>query len=997
MTFLDRSSELDTALGPEQAPSAPAPAPMDGGATTVPLTPGIPRITVRPRYFKSRHDELDSALSDGAPNGEGQNAGASFADRFTGFDIPEKPGALADRLRHSADLKIAKDDFGGAVDTFTANALNTWLLNIPRNAKAAVKSLESGEPFSREYEKTKDVEEAGARLNPKAAIAGDVAGVGAGMMTLPGIAGGANIAARAGRAAITAGLYGGTADLFDKKDPVHAALAAGLSAALGGVMAPAAEKIIGFIANRVKAGVTIDKFLGPDGMLTPEAEKAVRAAGINPELFTKVLHRKMAGAFMEKGQNPAVAREAAADEFGIGLNRGQAEQDMSKIREADLAARGASGEEAQKVAVAAERAQSEETAQASRNIGTDLAGARTIVDTPHSAGATINAEVGGQAARARAQVEAAEGAAAGEGVAARGAVDAQGRAIGDRIRGGRPELERPETAGEIAGNATREEAQRQYANYGNLYRDAFSREGMFNVDAFRGVGQRIKENISPEHIIDDLTTPQASRAIQFIDQQISHLQIQNRASPGGMVPADGDVRLVGVNLRGLEQVRKGLNVFYGNAANSSDRRAIRAVIDSYDGQIEHAMSNGLFVGDEAALPALREARAAFTRYLRTFTSQRAGDDVGRAMDHIVERGATAEEVARMLYGESRIGNSGLSVRLADRLRTTLGENSESWAAIRQGAWQRISQPRGRDGEIDTARAATNIENFAGTTLAQRLFTAEERAAMTNHARAIRQLEGAIESSPATRDAALARDGYERVFADVGAGGSPGVVLNNIIAGRATAEETAHTLFNAISSGNPGNAVRAIDAIERIAGRDSDSIAAMRQGVWQRLTQNAEGKDQPGAQKLAQNLNEFLNGRGRTIAERLYTAEQRATMQRYADVAKMMAIPKGARTNSDTAPALLALLRQHGEKVAIGIGAAVEGMTGGITAGVVGGFAGKGASASINKLLGATDKARALKRVQDLYSKVPPEKPKVSAPGVAPGAGVGAGLFGGRTF
>ena len=39
------------------------------------------------------------------------------------------------------------------------------------------------------------------------------------------------------------------------------------------------------------------------------------------------------------------------------------------------------------------------------------------------------------------------------------------------------------------------------------------------------------------------------------------------------------------------------------------------------------------------------------------------------------------------------------------------------------------------------------------------------------------------------------------------------------------------------------------------------MAAVRQGVWQKLTQAAAGKDQPGAQKAMQAINEFLNGSG----------------------------------------------------------------------------------------------------------------------------------------
>ncbi len=169
--------------------------------------------------------------------------------------------------------------------------------------------------------------------------------------------------------------------------------------------------------------------------------------------------------------------------------------------------------------------------------------------------------------------------------------------------------------------------------------------------------------------------------------------------------------------------------------------------------------------------------------------------------------------------------------------------------------------------------------------------------------------------PETAAAGRAARGYEAMFGGEGIGGPQQAVFRRIVEGAATPEETATAVFNAIGSGNPGNAVRMIDAIERIVGSPSPTMAAMRQGVWQRLTQAAAGKDQPGAQKLAQSINEFLNGRGRSISERLYTPAELELMQRYADVVKRTVIPKYARTNSDTAPAVAGMVRRAAFSVA----------------------------------------------------------------------------------
>ncbi len=69
------------------------------------------------------------------------------------------------------------------------------------------------------------------------------------------------------------------------------------------------------------------------------------------------------------------------------------------------------------------------------------------------------------------------------------------------------------------------------------------------------------------------------------------------------------------------------------------------------------------------------------------------------------------------------------------------------------------------------------------------------------------------------------------------------------------------------------------------------------------------------------------------------------MRRYADVLKKTVIPKYARTNSDTAPALLAALHRFGSAITSAIGAAVEGVTGGLAGYAVGSLLKKGTSAA----------------------------------------------------
>ena len=191
--------------------------------------------------------------------------------------------------------------------------------------------------------------------------------------------------------------------------------------------------------------------------------------------------------------------------------------------------------------------------------------------------------------------------------------------------------------------------------------------------------------------------------------------------------------------------------------------------------------------------------------------------------------------------------------------------------------------------------------------------------MRSHAQGIRDLDRNIEQLPAVQGAERARQAYQDMFGGAELGGAPRAVFQRMVEGTATPEEITNSIFKVIGAGNPGHVTRALQAIERIVGPDSDAMAAVRQGVWQKLTQAAAGKDQPGAQKKMQAINEFLSGAGKTIAEQLYSPKELALMQRYADAIKLTIIPPRAATRSDTAVAGFAAARKYAGMLGAALG------------------------------------------------------------------------------
>ena len=141
-----------------------------------------------------------------------------------------------------------------------------------------------------------------------------------------------------------------------------------------------------------------------------------------------------------------------------------------------------------------------------------------------------------------------------------------------------------------------------------------------------------------------------------------------------------------------------------------------------------------------------DARQAYSTYRQTFTPRGAGDDVGRAMERIVgkngQQGATPTEVANYLYGNAKVGGTGLSVRLAQRLQNVLGSDSPEWAAVRQGLWSGLSEATEGTTEFGAQKAANRVSEFlngSGKPLSQIVFNGAERELMARYAGLQRQL------------------------------------------------------------------------------------------------------------------------------------------------------------------------------------------------------------------------------------------------------------------
>jgi hypothetical protein len=107
------------------------------------------------------------------------------------------------------------------------------------------------------------------------------------------------------------------------------------------------------------------------------------------------------------------------------------------------------------------------------------------------------------------------------------------------------------------------------------------------------------------------------------------------------------------------------------------------------------------------------------------------------------------------------------------------------------------------------------------------------------------------------------------------------VINRIVTGEVTPQEVANYVIGATKVGSKGVSSRLLTRITEATGGDPEAIGAIRAGVWNRLSQTTEGATEKAPEKIANDINEFLNGSGRDVARRLFTEPQQNLMRSYA--------------------------------------------------------------------------------------------------------------------
>lgn len=102
-------------------------------------------------------------------------------------------------------------------------------------------------------------------------------------------------------------------------------------------------------------------------------------------------------------------------------------------------------------------------------------------------------------------------------------------------------------------------------------------------------------------------------------------------------------------------------------------------------------------------------------------------------------------------------------------------------------------------------------------------------------------------------------------------------------------------------------------LKRLLGADSAEWSGVRQAVWLRATRAGDEAMNPA--KIAKNLDGLLKGDGKGLAHVVFSTDERAAMESFGNVMRMLSLPKSGMNNSNTANRLIPQLQRWGSTVA----------------------------------------------------------------------------------
>lgn len=234
--------------------------------------------------------------------------------------------------------------------------------------------------------------------------------------------------------------------------------------------------------------------------------------------------------------------------------------------------------------------------------------------------------------------------------------------------------------------------------------------------------------------------------------------------------------------------------------------------------------------------------------------------------------------------------------------------------------------------------------------------------------------GAFNGNPAAvnawNDARAASAAFKSKFSGDGPAANK---MRAIIGRNGQSEITPNDVADSIygSSGvNPNSTnVGVANRVKAALGEQSPEWAAVKQGLWSRLTEKGPGQTEMGPEMISNRIAKFLDGDGKEMAETVFNPQDRSLIRQFGDLQRKLVVPKTGFNSSDTATFTDRSLKAIGGKIAFYIGMKLGEHVGGGTVGeLLGGFAAEKGTELASGFSGGRQIARQMPLVSEAVDK-----------------------------
>jgi hypothetical protein len=234
---------------------------------------------------------------------------------------------------------------------------------------------------------------------------------------------------------------------------------------------------------------------------------------------------------------------------------------------------------------------------------------------------------------------------------------------------------------------------------GRKIESALSSGQMIDADRVRDLPDQLHaaltgpDHFVPEHVIDDLT-PSAKKAVAAIERYAEQIKDPSKFPE--------------ISLAQAERLRRNIGRLEG--ANPEDKRALAAIMETYDDWLEGGVT------DPAALAELQAGRKAYKEGVQV-ERPRGSPPGGKQVADIATKGHT-EDTARLFKPNDAGEMSPSAIDALERLTKT-GASSGELDQVRDSILSQLTTG-------DPGKVATRIDNFlAKNPTAAKLFTADQ--------------------------------------------------------------------------------------------------------------------------------------------------------------------------------------------------------------------------------------------------------------------------------